>query len=630
MTLAQPYAIHFSIITLLAALFFVNRFRHKKQKNKWEKELNDLKEQIETLEKSPISNVNRFIIEFFKEHKQFSKERYKTLSGQSQFEFSLEDSIESQSALLRAYYLKAELIALKWIDDDRKYWLSITKSLRQVFNNLGVEEQVKQLTKKDKEIKTLQKKVALLESIDLAEPTIAPNLVNSTFDNIKEINQSLNDASQFNQEKIDILNRLNTQTINSESYVKNINLLKTTLTDSEREIANLEDKIKALTNEIEFLKNLKTESQDIASDFDYEVIANAKFSLSDTNSEHGINQQIRLLRENNEIQRDFIVKLRNELSLLEKEVSASSHLTTDEMQEKLLEIENLEKLIAEFEHCIFSLESEVELLHEQLVMIEKSASQTDASTIESSTTSSTESSPSQQVHELNKMLESTMQMYGDQGVITEFAINAAKCEKLVDLLVVINASFSSLGVTAAFHMRTEVTHNKSFPSHFLNANEEKMITEEAMPKSGPQFNTGSKMFFWDKYISIIVGNFPKSIERKTQLVDSTSLLKNLISSEVKRIESMLINQRQQKTLQRLLSATQKELKDVDIQTKYHHTEFQAIVSSIHEQIEQVKQLTSLPPEASVILNGVLNESKVRAGILSNTGSIVSNGFKSFN
>jgi hypothetical protein len=103
---------------------------------------------------------------------------------------------------------------------------------------------------------------------------------------------------------------------------------------------------------------------------------------------------------------------------------------------------------------------------------------------------------------------------------------------------------------------------------------------------------------------------------------------NIIVSEIKRIESTLINTRHNKTLIRLLSATKKELADIDIHQNYQNTEYLNILDSLFNQVQQLEKLKGLTPEAHMIVHNLLEEVKIRADIIESSNSVVSSGFKS--
>ncbi|WP_229854655.1 hypothetical protein [Thalassotalea marina] len=561
----------------------------------------------------------KHILNFLNKHKDLSKEHYKQISGKDQFQFCLEEPIEQQAILLRAYYLKTEILAIKWLDDEDKYWSSLSKNLSQIFANLGINQLQKSIEQKVKTIKVLEKKLEISKQNGFQTTTSSQQLISDTFANISEINQSLQSAANANKNKSSIINQLSNLVSNSNDYEQNISNLKTAVNSSEGELEILREKVKALTNEIEFLKNLRSECETNGLSIDTDFIRSNAHKLTDEASRQSVMRQINQLRENNEQQRHFIVKLRNNMTTLEQEVSSRTDLSQEDIELKLMEIEHLESIIAEFEHCVYALESEVDLLHQQLKLLENSSN---SPLIEESSSNSVE----QELKQLKELFENSMQMYSEQSALTEFAMEAAKCNKIIELLVVLNNCFNALEVIAAFHIRTEITHDKSIPSGFLSSKEEKLLVQETRPTSGSTVKIGNKMYFWDNHISFIVGELPSNDERRAQLIESIVVLKNIIVSEIKRIESTLANDRQHKTILRLLSATQKELSDIDIQQQYQSMEYKNIIQSMCVQVDQIKELPNTTEETILLIENLKSESKVRTDILDNTGTLVSSGF----
>lgn len=559
---------------------------------------------------------------FINEHKDQSKQRYRSQADTQELSLNEAVPIDIQYLLLRAYYLKAELIALNWLDTEDKYWLSLQKSLKQIYHNLGIEQLQQSIKHRNIVIKKLKQRIKLLEPNQPLEEISQESLVQAALENIGDIQDNLTVAQAHNQDKLKIIENLNkhaSKTNASDTIKAHINALTKPVEIANQETELLKDKIKALSNEIEFLKNLKTEANKPSSDFN-NLHSNQSMLTSDTKQvfEH----QLLLLRENNDEQRAFIIKLRTEINDLEEKLAGNKNLPQHEVQQYLNEIAHFERMIAEFEHCIFSLESEIELLQEQIQSLNP-----DKNNDETALARSVDNAQSsQELHDMQLMIDNAMQMYNDQSVLTELAIKSAQCKTIVDLMLVINQTMETIDVTCAFHIRTEITNNKSVPPNLLAPLEEQLLTNPEAPNSGVQFPIGDKMFFWDRYITIIVAKLPAKLERKTQTIDNIALIKKMLSSEIQRIEMILKSDRQQKTLQRLLKATQQEIADIQIQQKQQASEYTEILSSVDKQIRQLKQLPNLPNEAQIMLDSIVKESEVRSEILLSTTGIVSTGF----
>lgn len=312
-------------------------------------------------------------------------------------------------------------------------------------------------------------------------------LLGDIANNTDDITKSLDEVIKHNDEKNESIQKLD-DFDNNKSCTEHINNLRNSVSGSNEDINNLKEKINALIQEISFLKNLKSEdgNESTNSFIEYNPV-------NEENKKQAI-AQIKLLQTNNTEQRNFIVKLRNEISSLEQETHSSSDLSEEEIREKSNEIDQLERIVTEFEHCIYALESEIDLLNNQLSSLGRSnnPNQENISSEQGATDNA-------EIAQLTALLDQTMQLYSDQSLLSELATEAAKCEKMIDLLIVINNSFISLGVTCAFYIKTEISNNKSIPDGFLSKAEEELLRKTELNKKGNQFSIATKMFYWDKY-----------------------------------------------------------------------------------------------------------------------------------
>jgi len=625
-SLSITQIIGIAVAALLSFLFFL--YRAYQQNSELEDKVQQLNKELEDSTRRNKALNDNSLTTFLATQKKQSKEQYKNQSTKQNFEFCFDDSMESQVALLRAYYLKVEQIALKWQHDNEKYWLAITKSLRQVFNNLGIENQNVEFAKKDQIIHQLTQELEIAKANQNAPIKSPEIIIQESLNNIEQITDSLESALQCNSKQEESLaDNFSEDSFfgMSPPYKENISSLKDSVSSTNTELVDFQEKIKALTQEIDFLKGIKTESLDENSEFNSDVLYNQASKLSQKLNDDNLLSQVTLLRENNAEQRDFIVKLRNDISALENDIASQPDLAPEEVQEKLLEIEKLEQMVFELEHCIIALESEVELLHKKLDEFNRAKQDNDVQA-DSDSELSDSFNASQEVIQLKQQLKNTEHKFNDQSILVELSMKLAKCEKIVDLLVEINNSITSLELLAAIYIRTEIANNKSIPTKLLNSQEEELLASKVVPERGARFTTNTKEFFWDKNISLIIANLPEDEERKNQIKETIPLMIGIISSEVKRIEIAQSSNRQQKTLQRLLTATDKEITTIDSQQELIKSEYSKVFQSAFTQLEQITQLPNLPDEAKLMIKTTITESKLLAQSLENADSLVSSGF----
>ena len=124
----------------------------------------------------------------------------------------------------------------------------------------------------------------------------------------------------------------------------------------------------------------------------------------------------------------------------------------------------------------------------------------------------------------------------------------------------------------------------------------------------------------------MVTNLPDDNERKVQIRDNLALLMNIANSEVQRLESNEISQRQKQTLEKLLNATQQELSHIDVQQSYQTNEFHLVLNKLLKEVHNISQSNDLPKTMQKLINNVIRETQERSALLLASGSLVTDGF----
>jgi hypothetical protein len=451
---------------------------------------------------------------------------------------------------------------------------------------------------------------------------------NFAMENVDNARNSLDAIGTLNQHKqalsTELLETVATEEASPEinQFLKDrIQTLQTSLAQSDSEILALNKQIhcmqkqlqeqhqpgRSATIEIETSRSSVESNVTFASDNDgYDLQAGRRMTLD----------QIRSLQNNNSEQRNIIVDLKREIQTLQKELQSHSDLTQEEVKAKIDRIADLEAMIKECDHCISILESEVEMLYSQVANIEDqeqldNGQSKDNQEIERLT---------QELTQMTDMMNNTMTLYGDQSIVTKFAMESAAVSSIKELMVLLDSTVRAMGPTPAIDIRTKIVNASITPESEFHAADIKRL------KTAKASDQAEKPLLYSPRIAIMATNLPKDPERKIQMSDNLSLLKNISAAGVDRLESSEISRRQQKTLEKLLAATQREIQNIEVQQNYQSQELHSVLNKLMKEVYNITNSIDLAPALKNILKNAIEETQERSALLLASGSLVTDGF----
>lgn len=611
--------------------------------------------------------------------------RHQQLSNNSSLNINPSATLTEQIAALRGLYLSAECDAYSKALDSNAQWKQLEQALKSIV--LGTKTTLKTVgesPEKDQKIALLRERLNSLKNcekqlrqkgcqLELAEQKISrmeerDKNMREGLNRIRQINRSLNlvkDQEHHNQwmriESLDEEESINfalENISNAEGSLEHLNIanakkfeiagliiedlcddessvsetLKHKLKQLQAHLEKSEAEIGSLTKEIHQLKNgIHDKTQSSVHPTESLIIGEEifcddedHFSAVPIERKNNTLNQIHLLQDNNIEQRNMIADLRREIMTLEEELQDNDGLSKEEVHGKTKKIEKLESLIRECDHCILALESEVEMLYNQLANIEDQQRLTNPSE---------RSDQKQEVERLNKeldqmtdMMNNTMTLYGDQSILTKFAMESANASCVKGILIALDNAIRNTSLTPAIEIRIKTGRFNLIPESHFSISDVKELKLEAPSTAGAQRQIGEKLLFWNKRLTIIVTDLPDDNERKTQIKDNLSLLMNIAVSEIHRVETNEVNSRQKKTLEKLLTATQTELSNIDIQQNYQNDEFHLILNSLLKEIYTLSKSSDISKTMRKMLSNIVHETNERSALLFASGSLVTEGF----
>lgn len=321
--------------------------------------------------------------------------------------------------------------------------------------------------------------------------------------------------------------------------------------------------------------------------------------------------EIEQLRTNNQSQRNIILDLEKELRSLRK----SMHETTDEdeKEDKSKDIERLERLIKECEYCIETLESEVDLLHEQL----QQSSHPDVE----------QSKPQEEVEKLNRELESissklqhTIKQHTQTSIINRLAVEALSTKTLEDLSKLLIKAIKDLNITAGFYLQSQAGNAEYYTGNKFTPAEQKLLRQPGNVAAVAYLNEG--ILFARPKAHVLLRNPPDDDDEQLQLENTLSNIVSIISGQIDHKETHNQLQKQSRKLDAWVAETKKQLQQLDIQYAYQSEESRRIVNNLSDELKRPMEMLEISDSTRLVFDNAISECNQRLHVLLDNGKMI--------
>lgn len=321
--------------------------------------------------------------------------------------------------------------------------------------------------------------------------------------------------------------------------------------------------------------------------------------------------EIEHLRTNNQNQRNIIIDLEKELRSLRKAMNE----TTDEgeKENKGKDIQRLERLVKECEHCIETLESEVDLLHQQL---EQHGSLVPV-----------EEKPHQNVEKLNQELEvisgklqHTIKQHVQTSILNRFAVDALAGASLEDLSKLIIKAIKDLHITAGFYLYSDLGNAEYYAGNSFTPSEQKIIKQTNISSAIAYLNEG--ILFSRPGIHLLLRNPPDDDDEQLQLEHTLSNMISIMSAQIAHLEANTGLQRQSRRLASWIKEAKQQLNQLDIQYAYQAEESRRIIENFTREIKKSMGLVEMSDTTRMVFDNIISECYQRLHLLLDSGKII--------
>lgn len=636
------------------------------------------------------SHAKEDTYQYLTRNRDLSTERFRSQSGQSAVKLTFETPLAQKVSSLRSLYLNAECDAFPDRQDPKKYWHSLEQKLRPILAQITpppstthdekdtkielLKERLERLEniedkalEADKQLATAQQRISRLESIN--------KNTQDSINRIREINHTLNRFGDIDDDnrwmQIDELDK-GTDFDKALNNVGNANGHLSTITDINRqkwsaiesildEISDDDDSVN--TYKFDQLKAKVKALEDSLQSSDHEVtslngqinkleasIVRQRDQPEDAAKSHtepdmvitlnngdGIDLppdrqqtlgQINNLQDNNSSQRNMITDLRREIMALETDIDQQEGLTQREIDEKNAQIEKLNQLIKECDHCISALESEVEMLYQQMENLNSTPSEdtSDGDEEDDSRLLADIEKLNAELQQMSDMIDNTMALHNDQTVLSNLTMDCTASTDFKGILLSIDKAIRGFSVTPGIDIRTKTANCHLIPEADFSADDINQLKTKPEVANNKPSAIDEKLLYATPTLSLIITDMPTSHERAEQVKDALSMLMNIATNEIQRFDANETNKRQKHTLDQLLTATQQELVNIDVQQSHQTNEFNLILNKLLKEAYKITKHPITPKPMVAAVSHVIKETQEHSAVLFATGSLVTDKF----
>lgn len=310
--------------------------------------------------------------------------------------------------------------------------------------------------------------------------------------------------------------------------------------------------------------------------------------------------EIQQLRGNNQRQRNLIVDLEGELNKLRQAIPETED--EDLRAAQINEMERLERLVKECEHCILALESEVELLYTQLH--ERQARQEAEAATEQDTTE-TVAQLRQELDSLSERLEANH----NDTLIKQFVLDSLNTESLEEIAKTLFTALKRAQLVAGFAIKSQLGQAEFFPAKHFVPNERSMVRRTTMSGSIAYLNEG--ILFAGKHIHLMLKMPPEDEAELEQVEKLLYTLLKLCSSRIDSLELEQLGSKHNRALGEWSTVAHNALVNLEIGYAYQVEESLRLLDDLVGQLQRASRAAKVSEATQTVIDNALSECQSR-------------------
>lgn len=425
---------------------------------------------------------------------------------------------------------------------------------------------------------------------------------------------NINDISQRKQGLLNQLTQNLTDSLthmdksDKEKFEAKVKALEIDILKSDHHITNLQKELKSARDNIQQFKQTE---QDAAIYSSSSPDTNEESTAQPTNEDNELPswtesggpqrslEEVEKLRSNNQNQRKLILELNSEIGLLRE-----SMLTTEDndlKEEKLQEIVKLERLVKECEYCIETLESEVELLRDQMTDEHEKLQHPDIERL------------NRDIEQMSSQLHQTIEQCSHANIVNKFAMQLLQCSNIESAAQLLVSTLKSINIAYGFYLASDLDKIEHYSDGKTSSQEQKSLkTQDATSVIG---YTNEGILFFRPHIRLIFRNPPDEDEAQALLEVTLDTIVQLLNAKIGQLDSQAKLSKQDSSMHSALHKISATLSQINHRHHAQSNDAKGIIIDFTREMESSVKLMNPSPAVKSVFDNAISECYQRMDLM---------------
>lgn len=434
---------------------------------------------------------------------------------------------------------------------------------------------------------------------------------------------NINDISQRKQGLLNQLTQNLTASLThldnseKEKFEEKVKALEIDILKSDHYITNLQKELKSARANIQQSKQteqdaatppLSTPETDAAPTAQLTYGDNEPTSWTEEGGPQRSLEEVEKLRSNNQNQRKLILELNSEIGLLRE-----SMLTTEDdtlREEKTHEIVKLERLVKECEFCIETLESEVELLRDQMTDEQEKLQHPDIERL------------NRDIEHMSSQLQQTIEQCSHANIVNKFAMQLLECHNIESTAQLLVSTLKSINIAYGFYLASDTDKIEHYSDGKTSSPEQKSLRVQDNASVIGYTNEG--ILFFRPHIRVIVRNPPDDDEAQALLEVTLDTMVQLLNSKIGHLDSQSKLSKHDSKMNTALHKVSATLSQINHKHHSQSSDAKGIIIDFTREVESSVKLMNPSPAVKSVFDNAISECHQRMDLMLSESRTIDN------
>lgn len=402
-----------------------------------------------------------------------------------------------------------------------------------------------------------------------------------------------------------------------EKFEEKVKALEIDILKSDHHITNLQKELKSARDNIQQFKQMEQDAalypptnKETTDQFGM-AQPGAESLSTDTGSEDEILswaedggpqrslEEIEKLRSNNQNQRKLILELNSEINSLRESMLNTEDETLK--AEKGQEIIKLERLVKECEYCIETLESEVELLRDQMTDENEKLQHPDIERL------------NRDIERMSSQLQQTIEQYSQASIVNKFATQLLECNNIESIAQLLASTLKSMNIAYGFYLDSELDKIEHYSDGKSSPQEQKSLKIQDSSSAIGYTNEG--ILFFRPHVRVIIRNPPDEDEAQALMETTLDTLVQLLNSTIGHLDSQMKLSKHDSAMGSALQKVSSTLSQIKTRHHAQSNDAKGIIIDFTREIEASVKLMKLSPAVKSVFDNAISECYQRMDLM---------------